>query len=54
MPTYTYRCESCGKTFEQSESMAEHEAAKPTCPKCAGKKVVQVISTFYAKTSKKS
>ena len=29
MPTYQYRCEKCGKTFECTETMSEHEAAKP-------------------------
>jgi putative FmdB family regulatory protein len=32
MPTYPYRCEKCGKTFERTETMSEHEAAKPQCP----------------------
>ena len=32
MPTYQYRCEKCGKTFECTETMSEHEAAKPQCP----------------------
>jgi len=54
MPTYEYRCESCGETFEQSESIAEHVSAKPECPKCGGKKVSRAVSAFYARTSKKS
>ena len=54
MPTYAYRCEQCGTSFEETQSMAEHEAGTPPCPKCGGENVVGVISTFFAKTSKKS
>jgi putative FmdB family regulatory protein len=39
MPTYEYRCEKCGETFERRESIAEHEAAVPKCPKCEGDRV---------------
>lgn len=54
MPTYEYRCEGCGETFERSESIAEHDTAKPDCPKCGSDKVVRAVSAFYARTSKKS
>lgn len=54
MPTYEYRCESCGEIFEQRESIAEHEARQPKCPKCGGASVQRKYSRFYAKTSKKS
>ena len=54
MPTYEYRCEECGEMFEQRESIAEHEAVNPKCPKCGSEKVVRAFSPFYAKTSKKS
>lgn len=54
MPTYRYRCEDCGETFERTETIAEHQAAKPNCPKCDGQKVVQVPTPFTAVTGKKS
>jgi putative FmdB family regulatory protein len=54
MPTYQYRCEKCGKTFERTETMSEHEAAKPQCPNCGNKKVSAVPSRVYVVTSKKS
>lgn len=54
MPTYEYRCESCGELFEQRESVAEHEAGKPTCPKCGGDKVARAFSRVHVKTAKKS
>jgi putative FmdB family regulatory protein len=47
MPTYQYRCEKCGKKFERIEAVAEHEAKKPTCPKCGSKKVSFVPGTVY-------
>ena len=29
MPTYQYRCEQCAITFEQTETISEHEVALP-------------------------
>jgi putative FmdB family regulatory protein len=54
MPTYQYRCKKCGKSFERSEHIAEHEKSHPLCPKCSSKQVEPVLGDFYAKTSKKS
>lgn len=54
MPTYEYRCENCGQTFEKDESVKEHEARRARCPKCDSDKVQPLLSHFYAKTSKKS
>ena len=34
MPTYQYRCRECGKSFERTETISEHENAKVRCPKC--------------------
>ena len=39
MPTYQYRCGECGKSFERTETITEHDASKVRCPKCNGKKV---------------
>lgn len=39
MPTYEYRCESCGEKFEHTEHLAEHQSAPPPCPKCGSDKV---------------
>ena len=33
MPTYQYRCEKCGKRFERTETISEHAAMKPQCPR---------------------
>ena len=54
MPTYEYRCRECGDRFEEHQTVAEHEAAKPTCPKCQSGNVEKAVSAFYAQTSKKS
>lgn len=54
MPTYEYRCTKCGEQFEQPEHIEEHEKSHPKCPSCGGKKVTQVFSSFFAKTSRKS
>jgi putative FmdB family regulatory protein len=54
MPTYSYRCQDCGATFERVETITEHRTDKPRCPKCDGEKVVQVPTPFVAMTGKKS
>jgi putative FmdB family regulatory protein len=54
MPTYEFRCGDCGKNFTQDSSVAEHEAARPPCPKCGSRNVTQSLSAVYVKTSKKS
>jgi putative FmdB family regulatory protein len=54
MPTYQYSCQECEKTFEQTETISEHEVAKLQCPKCGSKKVSAVPGRVYVVTSKKS
>jgi len=54
MPTYPYRCDKCGKKFERSESISEHETSKAKCPKCGSKKVSQILRNVFVVTSKKS
>jgi putative FmdB family regulatory protein len=54
MPTYAYRCEQCGETFEQVETISEHGTTKPPCPKCGSDKVASVPTSFVAMTGKKS
>jgi putative FmdB family regulatory protein len=54
MPTYSYRCEACGETFERVETISEHRTGKPRCPKCDGEKVIQLPTPFVAMTGKKS
>jgi putative FmdB family regulatory protein len=53
MPTYEFVCEKCNKTFTSAMTVAEYEK-KTKCPKCGGKKVKQIVSSFQSVTSKKS
>jgi Zn finger protein HypA/HybF involved in hydrogenase expression len=41
-------------TFERTETISEHEAAKPKCPECGSKKVSVVPGRIHVVTSKKS
>lgn len=34
MPTYEYKCETCGYVFERFQSMSDKPAS--TCPECHG------------------
>lgn len=54
MPTYEYRCLDCHNVFDRTEPLAEHGHRRPECPKCKSKKVEQVFTPFFAKTSHKS
>ncbi len=54
MPTYLYHCQNCGKSFERTEHMAEHESVKHRCPKCKSAKVAHSVAPFFARTGKKS
>jgi len=54
MPDYEYRCLGCRHTFTRHEHLREHEQAHPRCPECGGDKVEQILTPFYARTSRKS
>lgn len=54
MPTYEYLCKGCGTSFEERQTIAEHEESTVRCPKCGGSEIVAKVAAFYAKTSKKS
>lgn len=54
MPAYEFECKQCGERFTLTETMKEHERHQEKCPKCGSKKVEQLMSIVYAKTSKKS
>ncbi len=54
MPTYDYQCEKCGKQFTLTQSMAEHDKKQTVCPECKSDKIIQLITPFIAKTSRKS
>lgn len=60
MPTYEYRCLDCGKMWERTEHIAEHEevavhaSPAPRCPQCKSERVEPLVSAFFAKTARKS
>jgi putative FmdB family regulatory protein len=54
MPTYAYRCEDCGATFDRIERISEHGTAKPSCPKCGSDKGARVPTTFVAMTGEQT
>jgi putative FmdB family regulatory protein len=54
MPNYEFRCESCQEIFSRKLSMKERTGAKVPCPQCSDERVTPIISTFTARTSRKS
>jgi putative FmdB family regulatory protein len=52
VPVYEYRCQECGKRFEVNAHLAERDQLA-VCPKCHGKKVEVVISSFTCVASRK-
>jgi putative FmdB family regulatory protein len=41
MPTYEYRCEACGETFEKFQSITASPIRK--CPKCGKRRVKRLL-----------
>jgi len=53
MAVYEYECRDCGKRFELSMSMSEHDRRRtesPACPECGKSDTSQVVSLFSCKT----
>jgi len=46
MPTYDYKCNACGHTFEEFQSMSAPHLKK--CPKCGKLKLERLIGTGAA------
>ncbi len=44
---YEYRCESCGKTYEQLKRISEADRDLE-CPDCKSQKIIRLISSFAA------
>ena len=56
MAVYEFECQSCGKRFEISVAITEHDRLKnrpPACPKCGKRKTRQLASTFSCKAPSK-
>ncbi|MEW6213901.1 MAG: FmdB family zinc ribbon protein [Nitrospirota bacterium] len=55
MPAYEYICKDCTKEFTVFLSIKEFETkSKINCPNCQSDNVVKKLTSFFAKTSKKS
>ena len=54
MPIYEYRCTKCEARFSEQEEIEEHGRTPPACPQCRSRAVEQVLSSFFAKTVRKS
>lgn len=53
MAVYEYECQDCGRRFELSMSMSEHDQRKnepPACPQCGKQDTRQLVSLFTCKT----
>ena len=56
MAVYEFECKSCGKHFEVSVPISEHDRLKkrpPKCPKCGKSRVQQLVSSFSTKPPSK-
>jgi putative FmdB family regulatory protein len=54
MPTYDFRCSACRKKFSLAMSITDRGRKRIKCPKCGSQRVEAVLSSFFAKTSRKS
>ena len=47
MPTYVYRCKTCGLTFERRQRMTD--PCLTECPECSGevRRVIQPVPVFF-------
>jgi len=55
MPTYEYRCASCGKRFAMTIALAEYvKGVKPSCPRCGSGKAVRAFTSVNVKTRSKT
>ncbi|MEA3345604.1 MAG: FmdB family zinc ribbon protein [Chloroflexota bacterium] len=47
MPTYVYRCENCGLTFEHRQSITDDPLTE--CPECGGRvhRVIQPVPIIF-------
>lgn len=54
MPSYSFVCKECKKSFTLTIPLSEYEKGKFACPKCQSKKVEQKLAAFFAVTAKKS
>ena len=54
MPMYEYYCDKCDRDVTLTLTISEHDKGPIKCPKCGGKALRPLLSTFMSQTSKKS
>ncbi|HEV2177703.1 MAG TPA: FmdB family zinc ribbon protein [Terriglobia bacterium] len=54
MPSYTFICKDCKKSFTLAMTLAEYGKGKVACPGCKSRKVEQKPAAFFAVSAKKS
>jgi putative FmdB family regulatory protein len=57
MPTYDFRCRSCGERIELTMHIEERDEIRARgmeCPRCKSRDVVPEIAPFEVKTSRKA
>jgi putative FmdB family regulatory protein len=54
MPMYEYQCLDCGKDSLIPLTLKEHESGTVVCPFCGSTNMKQLITSFIARTAKKS
>ena len=50
MPLYKYRCDECGRTFEELRPSSEADAAID-CPSCESRRTSRKLSSFASGAS---
>jgi len=56
MATYEFECRECGRRFDLTMAMSEHDRLKeqpPACPECGARDTSQLASTFSCKAPSK-
>lgn len=54
MATYEFHCTACDHQFTRVIPMKDAVRARVSCPACGSAKVERVLTSFYAKTVRKS
>ena len=54
MPTYEFLCPKCQKEFTITMTIRERGEKSPACPTCGSTELEPLISSVFAKTSRKS
>ncbi len=51
MPIYEYRCSECGEKFEKLVRSMNNPTSEVKCPKCGGRNVEKLLSSFGVQVS---